>query len=72
MKIVDLFSRRRTVTKFRQQLSAPPKVVESAWRAPRASLMTDREKFLSTRSHRRKAVNRTRAAVAKQSRKVNR
>ena len=63
----------KLTARFRKEQPIFPATPESIpWRAPRASLMTDREKFLSTRSHRRKAVNRTRAAVAKQSRKVNR
>ena len=53
---------------------APPKSVASAWRPPAAPTIQEspREKFLRERRHRRRAANRTRNAVAKQSRKVNR
>ena len=50
-----------------------PRVIESVWRPPIISILeTPRDRFLRERRHRRRAVNRTRNAVAKQSRKVNR
>ena len=51
-----------------------PRVVETEWRPAEQSTLpeTPREKFLRERSHRRRSANRTRNAVAKQSRKVNR
>ena len=61
----------------RKKHEAPPqskvKTVEVAWRPDtQVPTETHREKFLRERRHRRRAVNRTRNAVAKQARKVNR
>ena len=58
-------------------LNPPPthkvKAVEVAWRPDtQVPTETTRERFLRERRHRRRAANRTRNAVAKQSRKVNR
>ena len=50
-----------------------PRVVETEWRPPTVSILeTPRDRFLRERRHRRRAANRTRNAVAKQARKVNR
>jgi hypothetical protein len=69
-RIVDML-RRGPVT-----LNLPPQrgTVESAWRPPTDPALpeTPRERFLRERAHRRKAINRTKNAVAKQARKVNR
>ena len=56
---------------------APPqskvKTIEVAWRPDtQVPTETTRERFLRERRHRRRAANRTRNAVAKQARKVNR
>lgn len=46
---------------------------QTHWRPPTVSILeTPRERFLRERRHRRRAANRTRNAVAKQARKVNR
>ena len=69
MKVFD-----KLAARFRKSLPIERKVNESTWRSPTNPTLPEmpREKFLRERSHRRKAANRTRNAVAKQSRKVNR
>ena len=68
MKVFDQLAAR-----FRKNLPIPVPA-SNPWRPAEQSTLpeTPREKFLRERSHRRKAANRTRNAVAKQSRKVNR
>ena len=64
MKVFD-----KLAARFRKSLP-----IESTWRPPTNPTLpeTPREKFLRERRHRRRAANRARNAVAKQSRKVNR
>ena len=68
MKVFDQLAAR-----FRKNLPIPVPA-SNPWRPTKQSGWTEtpREKFLRERSHRRRAANRTRNAVAKQSRKVNR
>ena len=63
----------KLTSRFRKSLPIERKVAATTWRPPTVSILeTPRERFLRERRHRRKAANRTRNAVAKQSRKVNR
>ena len=69
MKVFD-----KLAARFRKSLPIERKVNESTWRPPAAPTIKEspRETFLRERRHRRRAANRARNAVAKQSRKVNR